>query len=174
MTSHYVVQRRSHWRAGFTLGEVAISSVLVGVTLVGALDCLGNVIRGRKVNSDQPRGAILAQQMMSEILSTDYVDDGSEPQFGREVDELGSTRQQMDDVDDLHLWSANPPQDRLGLAAANAAGWQRDVKVELVDPDEVSRTVLVDQGVKRVTVTVSRDGKVVTQLVALRSNKYAP
>jgi len=91
--------------------------------------------------------------------------------FGRES-ESGVDRADWDDVDDYHLWSASPPQDRSGTPLPNLTDWQRDVVVEWVDPSNPSVTVGSDQGVKRITVTVRRNGQIVAQDFALRSEKY--
>ena len=74
-------------------------------------------------------------------------------------------------MDDYHLWSASPPQDRNGLPLPNVANWQRDVAVEWVDSSNPSITVGSDQGVKRITVTVRRNGQIVAQDFVLRSDK---
>ena len=100
-----------------------------------------------------------------EILENDYVEPDETPVFGCESSESGVSRTDWDDVDDYHLWSATPPQDRSGTVLPNSTGWQRDVVVEWVDPSDPASTVGGDQGVKRVTVTVQRYGKLLAQVV---------
>jgi hypothetical protein len=148
--------------------------MLVGVVLVGAMDLLGNVIRGRTSTADVARAEQFARQLMVEILNADYKDD-TLPLFGTEVDELIGVRSGYDDVDDFHNWSPLSPIGLDGNPLVNSTGWQREVKVENVDPANPGGPALSnlnDQGVKRITVTVKHDGQEVTWLVALRSDKY--
>jgi Tfp pilus assembly protein PilV len=154
-------------RTGLSLFEVVVSAALVGLVLIGAMDCLGAMIRGRMGISHQARGPQLAHQLMTEILNTAYKD-------GPESGEAGVDRQAFDDVDDFHGWSANPPQQRDGTPVSNSSGWQRDVTVEWVQSDNAKQVVVSDQDLKRITVTVSHNGSVVAQIFALRSAEYLP
>ena len=70
ITRHRQLQLRL--RRGLSLIEVIISTMLVGVVLVGAMDCLGAVIRGHMNTSNAGRGPLLAGQLMTEILSQSY------------------------------------------------------------------------------------------------------
>jgi len=167
-----------HWsgrrRRGLTLVEVVFATMLVGVVLVGAMDLLGSVIRGRTSTVDAARAEQLAQQLMTEILNTAYQDETTPLFVGPEPDEwMGAgVRSSYDDVDDYQNWI--PPM-LVGLdgdEVVNSTGWQWDATVEWVDPANPALTSLTDQGLKRITVAIKYDGQVVTQLVALRSNKY--
>lgn len=168
--------RVSRRRPGMTLVEVVMCTLLVSVVLVGAMNMLGAVVRGRVTTSDTARAQQMAQQLMAEILNTAYGDD-SLPVFGRELLEqldLSGTRNGFDDVDDYHGWSSSPPESRDGTALANSAGWRHAVTVELVNPANPSATAGSDGGVKRVTVSVDRGGSVLARLVALRSDRFTP
>ncbi len=161
---------RQNRRRGLSLIEVVISTLLVGLVLVGAMKCLGGVIRGRVSTSDSARAELLAQQLLTEIMNDAYIDEGGSPLFGPE--ESTVNRSAFDDVDDYHLWSANPPEDRNGTALPNLTGWQRDVAVEWVDLANPANTSLTDQSLIRITVTVSRNGTTMATFVSLRSDKY--
>ena len=152
--------------------EVAVSSLLVGLVLVGAMNCLGAVIRGHMSTGNSGRGEQLAQELMIEILSQSYEEPADTPLFGRESSESGGSRSDWDDVDDYDGWSASPPEYRDENLIFNASGWQRDVTVELIDPADPATVSGTDQGLKRITITIQYNGQVVTRLVALRSDKY--
>ncbi len=158
-------------RRGLTLVEVVFATLLVGAVLVGATDLLGSVIRGRTSTADAARAEQLAHQLMAEILNLDYKDD-TLPLFGPEVDEILGLRSTYDDVDDYHNWFPLSALDLDGSPVVNSTGWRREVTVEWVNPADPALTSLTDQGVKRITVTVKRNGQVVTRLVGLRSDKY--
>jgi len=92
------------------------------------------------------------------------------PLFGREVNELLSSKANYDDVDDFNGWSESPPQDRDGTVMSGLSGWQRSVVVDWVvaaDPTQVS---LSETGAKRVTVTVKHKGITIATRVAIRTN----
>jgi type II secretory pathway pseudopilin PulG len=173
MSQHNLHNQQSRRRRrGLSLVEVVFATMLVGVVLVGAMDLLGSVIRGRTSTADAAQAEQLAQQLMVEILNTAYQDD-TLPLFGPELDETLGLRSTYDDVDDYHNWS---PPSLLGLddnPVVNSTGWQREVTVEWVNPANPALTSLTDLGLKRITVTVKHDGQVVTRLVALRSDKYS-
>ncbi|MCM2374806.1 hypothetical protein [Aporhodopirellula aestuarii] len=136
--------------------------------------CLAAVIRGRTGISYQARGPQLAQQLMTEILNTDYKDQGPSPVFGLESGESEVNRLDFDDVDDFNGWTKSPPQHRNGNPVANSTDWQRDVTVQWVDPSDPSTPSGSDQDLKRITVTVRYNGSVVMQLFALCGSKPSP
>ena len=98
--------------------EVIISTMLVAVVLVGAMDCVGSVLRGRTATSESVRAMHLAQQLMVEIIGQSYEEPVDTPQFGRES-ESGGDRLEWDDVDDYDSWSSSPPETKDGTALLN-------------------------------------------------------
>lgn len=165
------LQRRTS-RTGLSLVEVAISTLLTGLVLVSSLKSMNAILRGHIDVGDTARGEHLAHQLLAEIMQQNYREPTELPLFGREVSELLSSRANWDDVDDYHLWSASPPKDRNGNVLPNLTGWEREVSVQYVNPSNPSATSLTDQGVKRITVTVKKNGQVVARGCSLRSDKY--
>jgi len=157
-------------RSGLTLLEVTVSTLLVGLLLVTSLRAVGAVLRFRSGSSDTQRGLLLADDLTAEILGQEYIEPVEAPVFGRELSEMLNGRTAFDDVDDYHLWSRSPPEDRDGNQLAGFSGWSRSVAVEWVNPSNPSLTVLSDQGAKRITVTVSKNGTVAATLQALRTD----
>ena len=158
-------------RRGLSHVEVVVSTMLVGVVLVGATNLLGGVVRSRTASSHKARGVHFAQQMLTEIASGIYIDDGILPVFGPELLEALGNRTNFDDVDDYHGWTESPLRDRTGSVIANTTGWRRTVTVAWVNPATPSTTVGSDQGVKRVTITVQNNGQTVARLVSLRTDQ---
>lgn len=158
-------------RAGITLAEVVVCTLLVGLLLIGSLETLGQLVRSRQISSDKARATQLAMQLLVECVDKEYVESGGAPFLGMDAGENTGDRLLFDDVDDFDLWNAAPPQSKDGTALPNLPGWQRDVAVdwvELSDPTVISAT---DQGVKRITVVVRKDGDVFAEAVALRSDQ---
>ena len=105
--------------------------------------------------------------LMCEILQQSYEDPDETPAFGGEPSDTGSGRSGFDDVDDYHAWNSSPPQLRNGTAFAGDDGWTRSVTLEFADPSDLNQPSAGDSGVKRITVTVSRNYVVVATLVAV-------
>ncbi len=156
-----------------------MSTLLVGVVLVGAMNLLGAVVRGRTKAADLARGQQLAQQLMTEILNTAYAEDGSEIGADEILDAQSvvigqEARSEYDDVDDFHGWDETPLFTRSGSLVPNTSGWRRRVAVAWVDPADPQIVVGSDEGVKRITITVQRSGQTVASLACLRSDGYPP
>jgi len=170
--------RATQPRSGLSLVEVVMSTLLVGIVLVGAMNLLGATVRGRTKAADMVRAQHLAQQLMTEILSRAYAEDGTENGADKIYLLLivvgQEARSEYDDVDDFHGWDETPLFTRSGSLIPNTSGWRRRVDVTWVDPADPEIVVDSDQGVKRITVTVQRSGQTVAQLACLRSDKYPP
>lgn len=163
-------------RPGLTLLEVVMSTLLVSFVLISALNCVGAVIRSRTSISDRLKAQLLGEQLLSEILLTAYKDEGALPLFGPELGEPATNvgpRSEYDDVDDFHQWNRSPPVTRAGVVIPNLTGWRRTVNVTWVSRSNPANGSLTDQGVKRITVTVSRNEIPLATCVALRSERYA-
>ncbi len=157
-------------RRAFSLVEVVMATFIMGMLLVAAMKTVGNSARADRSNSDECIGFRLAHQLMSEIVAADYVEPDESPTFGPEATENGGSRSAFDDVDDYHNWSATPPETDDGTLIPDRTDWDRSVAVEYVDPNDLTATVGTDQGVKRITVTIQRDGQSVAQMTAIRTD----
>ena len=156
----------------FTLVEAVISAVVVGVMLVAALNTVGASRIGQQKTGDRTKGALLAQQLMTEILQQYYADPENGG-FGLDGDEVGDgSRSLWDDVDDYDGWSASPPQRKDGTVIAEFDGWERSVSVAWVNPYNLQAAVGTDLGVKRITVTVTRDDVPIATQVAVRTSGW--
>lgn len=156
-------------RSGFTLIESVMSMLIIGSMLVMVINTLGSSVRGRKIRQTQSRAPELGGQLMAEILQASYSDLTEEPVFGLEASESGDNRSSFDDVDDYHNWSATP-QDRDGAELAGMSGWTRSVTVQYVLSTDLTSISQTDQGIKRITVTVTGPFGGSCSVVAIRSN----
>ncbi len=154
---------------GFTLVEAVVSIVIVGVMLVAGLTTVGASRRGQYLIATRSRGQLLAQELMSEILTQRYEEPDDAPLFGLEAGELQVIRTDWDDVDDYLDWVSSPPRDRDGGAIPYLDDWTRSVAVERVNPANLMETSGVETGVKRITVTVQCGEKVVASMTAIRT-----
>ncbi|MBT8484419.1 MAG: prepilin-type N-terminal cleavage/methylation domain-containing protein [Phycisphaerales bacterium] len=152
---------------GFTLIEVTLSLLIVGVVLVSSLYALGAVARLGRTVVDDDRARLLARSLLAEVIQSPYEDPDGSPVFGREF-ESGSTRDGWDDVDDYHGWSASPPQAKDGTPLSGFTDWTRQVSVAYASTGALA-TAVAETGLKRITVTVTDPSGVVTTVEALRS-----
>ena len=146
-----------------------MSIMIVGGLLVVAMNTAGAAVSGRKKIGDRGKGMLLAEGLMDEILRQAYEEPDDPPTFGRESSESGGNRADYDDVDDYDTWKASPPEAKAGTSMGGYVAWERSVAVDWVNSTNLTGVSGTDTGVKRITVTVTRDGRVVAELVAIRS-----
>jgi len=147
-----------------------MSILIVGLMLVAALHTVGASKLAQSHNAQAALGPILADEMMAEILNRAYEEPVDSATFGLEG-ESATVREDWDDVDDYHGWSATPPQQRDGTSVPGADGWTRAVAVTWVTQDGFVPTVL-DTGLKQIDVTLVYNGRTVTTLSALRTSGW--
>jgi prepilin-type N-terminal cleavage/methylation domain-containing protein len=157
-------------RAGLSLVEVMVSTVLVGVCLVAALRALGMTLFTQTGMADDAAAACLADDLLYEVLEKRYSDPSGATELQIDGDEAPQQKTSFDDVDDYHGWKENPPQNDSGQAIAGLGDWTRSVRVELVEPNEPVKVSASDQGLKRVTVEVVKGGRVRAVRSGLRAN----
>lgn len=158
-------------RAGLSLLEVVMSTLMVAIVLVGAMNLLGAAVKGRTATADEARAEQLAHRLMTEVLSNTYEEPGITV-LGIDVDETGLGRWYYDDVDDYDNHDRSPPENRVGQPLDNTTGWRQTVEVDFVRVLNPGETVAGDEGLKRITVTVYRGATVAARLMALRSDMY--
>lgn len=160
----------------FSMIEVAISLVLVGGLMAAALQVVGAAVRTDQLTMDSSRGRLLAEELMTEILLKAYSEpSGGAAAIGTNTGEASATsRAAFDDVDDYHGWVESPCRLVDGTTIPGTTGWSRSVSVAWVSVTTPTTTSGTDTGLKRVTVEVRRDGRVVARLTALRARAWNP
>lgn len=168
-------------RGGTTIVEVLLSTLLVGVVLVAALETVGHSVRIGGAIDSQAAAFSLAEQLMTEILSHPYDDpDGASTGMGFEAGEDMSptNRLSLDDVDDFNAWNRTPPQAADGAPLAGYTGWSRQAQVQWVNSAANGAGLVFntgsEQGLKRVTVQVYGPGGESAVLHGYRSRLGAP
>lgn len=155
--------------AGFSLVEVIVSALIVGVMLVAALETAGAVFHTERQNANRLIGPNLAMELMTEVLARPFEDpEVDDTNLGNTEDGTISTRDDFDDVDDYDGWIEVGIRDRLGVSNTELTGWQRQVGINWVEP----ATGVVSNSytpLKRITVTVTSPTGEQTQLSAYRA-----
>ncbi|MCH7504929.1 prepilin-type N-terminal cleavage/methylation domain-containing protein [PVC group bacterium] len=126
-------------RSGFTLIELILVIIILGVALVGLMDQFSLVITRTAKPVSTYVALNLAQGLLAEVLSKDFEDTGLPAgSFGREAGELlAGPRNLFDDVDDYDDWTSQPPQDRQGLVLSDFTQYTRNVIVANVLSDDL-------------------------------------
>ncbi len=153
----------------FTIVEAMLSTIIVAVMFVAALNTVGASRLTQHRTALASRGQLLAQSLLSEILRQSYQEPTDTPAFGRETGELATSRANYDDVDDYQGWAASPPQNKDGTVVTNAANWKQKVTVEWVDPAHPQQVTGSESGAKRITVTLSYNAVPQAALVAIKT-----
>ena len=86
---------------GVTLTEVIMSTMLVGMVLVGAMNGVGSVLKTWQAGEQRHDGFALCQQLMNEIVQARYEEPVDPILFGIESAESASNRGLWDDIDDF-------------------------------------------------------------------------
>lgn len=161
-----------HRRAGFTLVEAAVSTVIVGTMVAAAVSVVGTAARGTQSERSIRHGQTLARAMMAEVLSTAYADPDGGSAFGLDSGESHADRTTLDDVDDFNGLSESWPTDHLGQPIPWAKSWVREVSISNVAPASPDTAVAdnVRTGLKRVTIKVASPEGRVFSMVALKSS----
>lgn len=156
-------------RRGVTLAEVIVSIPLVGLVLVGALRSTGGALQTWNTAQGFGQGAALAEHLMAEILQQYYEDPDGSPAFGIEAGENTGNRKTWDDVDDYDGMSTSPPMTKDAHLLSSYIGWSGIADVDYVRLSDPTQTTASDEGLKRITVTVTDPAGAATTLVAYRS-----
>jgi type II secretory pathway pseudopilin PulG len=154
------MKRVKNWRGragggGFTLVEAVLSTVVVAVMLVAALNTVGASRLTQHKAALVSQGRMFAEALLAEILQQSYQEPGTTGTFGREAGELDTSRAAYDDVDDYHGWTELTLVAKDGTTLSNATNWKRTVTVEWVNPLDPTQVSGTETGAKRITVVAA-------------------
>lgn len=158
-------------RRGISMAETIISTMLIGFVLVSTLQIVGPMVQSTSIHADRLVAANLANELAEEITTKFFTDPdtASGDAIGVDDVEQAAVRGDFDDVDDYHGWSASPPKMSTDQANIYLAGWIRSVTVEHVLVSNPLLTSVSSTGLKRVVVTVSKDGVTHATVISLHS-----
>ena len=152
-------QRRQIAKHAFTLVEVILTILIVGVGLVASARALPVLLQVSKATETHMVAQQLATDLLAEIAMLPYEDPDEDARFGREPTESAINRSDFDDIDDYDGWTASPPQKKDGQTEPDCTGYTRSVIVESTNPNDFNNIEgdSLDKP-KRITITVSRTG----------------
>lgn len=153
----------------FTLVEVVLTILLVGVGLVASMRALPVILQVSQATRQHLVAQRLATELLAEIALLPHEDPDGNVKFGIEDDETGTTRADFDDIDDYDEWKASPPQRKDGQPEPGCTGYTRSVLVRSVKIDNFNDFEGDDNTKpKRITITVSRLGMTPVVITTVR------
>jgi PKD repeat protein len=156
-------------RQGTTLIECTAATLMVGFLLVAALSSAGGSLRMTQGIDDRGRAQRLAGDLMNEILLESYQEPDGSISLGLDPGENTGNRAVFDDVDDYSNWNASPPTDPYGNILPGLTGWTQTVSVAWANPTTLGSTTSTNTGLKKMTVTISKNGIQLASIVGYRS-----
>lgn len=149
---------------GFTLIELIIFIVVVGLGMAGILMVINTVVKSSADPMVQKQAVAIAESMLEEILLKDYAN----PVGG----DTGSTRALFDDVDQYNSYSSIGIKDLTGATIPALVSYNINsvsVCLESACPAPIN-AALSAASAKRVTVSVTGPNGVAVSLKGYRTN----
>ena len=158
-------------RTALTLVEVVVSTLIVGVMTVAALNALGAATRSGMSARNRAIAQGMADQLMAETLAVAYSDPDGAADFGLESGEA-APRINFDDVDDFNGWNCQPPQYSDGTVMADRDDFRQRVTVQRAVPTNVVQAPSgsTDSGAKRIVVTIEYEGTELAEQIVVRTD----
>jgi prepilin-type N-terminal cleavage/methylation domain-containing protein len=152
---------------GFTLVEVLIATILVGLSIYALLAANGAFSMVNGAGVDLTTAEFLAEQIRERTTVLPVVD----PQNGTGTFGLEETNiVNADDLDDYDGQSFSPPIDAGGNVLTDFTGFTQQVTVENVNKNNFSQVVTDHSSAfVRVTVNINQNNKTVTTAQWLRA-----
>jgi MSHA pilin protein MshD len=131
---------------GFTLIELIVFIVVVGVGLAGILSVINTVVKSSADPMVRKQSLAVAESLLEEILLKEYAKPSGSSVAGFSS---GGSRAQFDCVDDYSSYTASPVIDVLGSPVAGLGNYSISPVVVVASSD------LTGVAAKKITVTVN-------------------
>ncbi len=132
---------RGRENRGFTLIEVAVATVLVGLGVVALMVASGSATRVNDANHKLTQAVILVQELREWTLRLPFSDPDPEDQGNPPGPDGVDPQVFVDDLDDLMYVTFDPPRDGQGNAIADLPGWSEIITLSWRNPDDVTNVV---------------------------------
>ncbi|CAN5864146.1 hypothetical protein BH11PLA1_BH11PLA1_09980 [soil metagenome] len=170
------------FRRAVTLVECVMAIAVFSVGAAASLRAAGAAMRTAATASRSGAGALLADALLTEVLQHPYspAAAASGASVGAGVSVLGgsvalggSIPQLLPaaaTIDDYNNYADPKPVDAAGIPVTTKFGYTRKVTVQYVTLASPSVVTGIDQGLKRITITVTYNAIPVAQRTALKGN----
>lgn len=161
----------SELRRGFTIVEVAVASLIVGVVIVPSVFMMSAVAQSYFRSAERDHAFLAAESLLAEIQSLEFDDpELGETTLGPESGESSNGRFDFDDIDDFKDWTETSLTRRDGSPLPNLESFTRTVSVNYVsfNNNEIVRSTQPTR-LKLITVEVTNSLGVSISLSTVRS-----
>ena len=128
-------------RAGFSLIEVAVAIVIIGIGVLALLTCVGAGTRANDAGQELTQATFLAQEIREWTLGLPFSDPNSADQGNPPGLDSGETQYSVDDLDDLMDVTYSPPRDGTGSAISDMGDWSQTLTLTWRDPADLATVV---------------------------------
>ena len=132
---------RQYHHAGFTLVEVQIAMLVIGLGILALLHAMASGSRINAVGRDITQATFLAQEIREWTLRVPF----SDPDPGSEDNPPGpdgmSPQVFVDDLDDLMGVTFSPPRNAQEAPIAGLADWSQVIRMDWRDPNDLDTTI---------------------------------
>jgi len=147
-------------RSGFTLIEAALVTTIISFGVLAMLQLLAVGTVSNNDGAEMSTAINLAKGVRELMVGMPVADPTTPTNWGAEA---GETLATYDDIDDFDGRSYSPPINGRRVSVAEFPEWSQTIRVQTVDPNLLTTTVPNGTtAAVRVTVTVSRNGKQIT------------
>ncbi len=138
-------------KSGFTLIEVLIAVILVGLAIASLVGANGAFTKANGAGTDLSTAEFLLEQIKELTVTLPIIDPITEPEtFGAETGEILTT---YDDLYDFDNKSFSPPIDARRNTLGDFSSFRQQITVQQVNPSNFEQ-VITDNDPKFIRVTV--------------------
>lgn len=167
----HTTRARGGPHSGFTLVEVLVAVVLIGVAVAALLGANGAFTRVNAAGADLTTSEFLIEQIRELAVALPVAEPGTSPVVGSLFGpESGETLAQYDDLDDFDGATFSPPIDAGRTPLPDLEDFSQVVTVQNVQPADLDQ-VAADHSTAfvRVTVRVLRNGRILNSAHWIRA-----
>ena len=163
-------------RGGFTLIEVVVATVLVGLALTAMMVSVRSNTRVNDAGTKLTQASFLAQEVREWTLALPFRDQDAGDRDNPPGSDGSNPQVWVDDLDDLMNVTYCPPRDGQGYAIATLPDWSQTITLTWRDPNDLDHTVTAGTSdMIYVNVDVKYRNAVVTSsgwMVAKKQTEY--
>jgi len=148
---------RTSRRKAFTMVEVAISTAIVALGVTALMVGVTSTTKVNGASHELSQATLLAQELREWSITLPFFDPQLEAPGALGL-EAGESKDDIDDLDDLHGQTFSPPCDASGYPMSIDGSWAQQVTISWMDPSDVSSTSASATDVVSVQATILHNG----------------
>ena len=125
-------------RDGFTLIEVAVATVIVGIGMAALMVSVGSSTRVNEAGGKLAQATVLAQEIREWTLALPFSDPDAQDAHNPPGPDGVDPQVSVDDLDDLMGVTFKPPRVGMGIAISSLPDWSQTISMSWRDPNDVA------------------------------------